>query len=340
MSRASSWVLGLVAMGGLLLPIGPAPLAAQDTHLVVIRGIGGDAQYRERFHGFATDLIGAATASGVSPDRITYLAERPDEVDGPTGESRKEDIEAAFVRLGSESAPNDRVFIVLIGHGSFRDGVSRFNLPGPDLSAEEFAGLLQGVDGQLAFINTASASGEFVKQLAGPNRVVITATRSGGERNATRFPEHFVTAYTDAEADLDKNGRVSVLEAFAHAKAEVERAYETANTIATEHAMLEDDGDGVGTSDPEVAGEGDGSFAARLYLGEPTATNTALAEAAAADSVVARLIQERAALEEQVATLRAARDGMDPDEYEAALEELLIELGLKNREIRQRTGGS
>ncbi len=337
----SSWVALLLATGG-AAAVPPAWLDAQDTHVLVIRGIAGDPGYRTQFHEWAMKFVDAARASGVSTERIQYLAERWREVPGPTGESRKEGVEAAFARLASESVADDRVFVVLIGHGSFRDNVSRFNLPGPDLSAEEFGSLIDLLPvAQIAFINTASASGEFVKALKGSGRVIVAATRSGGERNLTRFPEHFVAAYADAGADLDKNGRVSVLEAFEYARTEVERAYATANTIATEHSVLEDDGDGAGSAEPRADGEGaDGAFAARFFLGQPTATSAALATAAAADSVLARLLQERAGLEDQVAALRATRQGMDADVYQASLEELLVELGLKSREIRQRTGGS
>ncbi|MFT5434314.1 MAG: hypothetical protein ACI9OJ_005027 [Myxococcota bacterium] len=318
-----------------------ASLDAQETHLLVIRGIAGDPEYRGRFHGWSVALIEAARASGVANEHIQYLAEKPTESAGPTGESRKEDVEAAFRRLAAEATPDDRAFIVLIGHGSFRDGVSRFNLPGPDLSAEDFSALVDQVPTrQIAFVNTASSSGEFVKALSGPGRVVVAATKSGGERNFTRFPAHFVAAYADDAADLDKNGRVSVLEAFEYARSEVERAYATANTIVTEHPVLDDDGDGVGSPEPALSGESvDGALASRLFIGEPTAANSALAAAAAADSVVGRLVSERAAFEEQVAVLRAAREGMDPEAYQSALEDLLIELALKNREIRQRTGG-
>lgn len=328
-------------MGGVVVGANPAAAKAQQTHVVVIRGIAGDANYRTEFHAWSVALIDAARASGVPDQRIQYLAERPSEVSGPTAESRKEGIEAAFARLATEAAVDDRVFIVLIGHGSFSDGVSRFNLPGPDLSAEDFGVLLDQVPAQqIAFINTASASGEFVEALAGPGRVVVAATKSGGERNLTRFPEHFAAAYMNAEADLDKNGRVSILEAFEYARTEVERAYETANTIATEHPILDDDGDGVGSPNPALDGESsDGDLAARWFIGRPTVANSALAAAAASDSVVARLVGERSALEEQVVVLRAAREGMDPDEYQKALEDLLVELGLKNREIRARTGG-
>lgn len=336
----AAFAFGAAIAAAVLIP--SAPLDAQESHLLVIRGISGDPAYFDRFHEWASALVDAAKAAGVPQANIQYLAERPNERPGTTGESRKEDVEAAFQKLAADADVADRAFIVLIGHGSFRDGVSRFNLPGPDLSATDFAALVDQIPAQqIAFVNTASSSGEFVEAISGSGRVVVAATKSGGQRNLTRFPEHFVAAYAEAAADIDKNGRVSVFEAFEYARTEVARAYETNNTLATENPILDDDGDGVGSPAPAIDGEEgvDGTLAARLYLGEPTAANSALAAAAASDTTLARLIRERATLEEQVATLRSTRDGMDPDAYQSALEELLIELGLKNREIRARSGG-
>ena len=98
-------------------------------------------------------------------------------------------------QAGSENEPGDLVFILLIGHGSFDGRQAAFNLPGPDLTADDAAGLLKKLTAQrVVFINTASASGAFVDVLKGQGRLIITATRTGGERNETRLAPFLVEA--------------------------------------------------------------------------------------------------------------------------------------------------
>ncbi|NNL67348.1 MAG: hypothetical protein HKP30_13960, partial [Myxococcales bacterium] len=130
------------------------------------------------------------------------------------------------------------------------------------------------------------------------------------------------------------------------ARRETARFYEERNLLLTEHALLDDDGDGEGTREPTIE-TADGATAASFTLGMPGARSAATATAtgaarpipATADSVLARLYGERAGLEEQVAELRRLRDSMDPDIYESELETLLVDLALKSREIRAREGG-
>ena len=73
--------------------------------------------------------------------------------------------------------------------------------------------------------------GAFVS-LAGPGRIIVTATKTGGERNETRFPAFFVEAFGDEAADRDRNGRVSALEAFDYAP-RVVASYEQGGHILT-----------------------------------------------------------------------------------------------------------
>lgn len=330
---ARNGALGVLLAGVALMA---QPLAAQDTHLLVVGGLGGDAEYRGLFHEWATTLVDAAVQAGVSEERITYLSEKP-ERDAATidGESRKEDVSAAIDALAESTASGDVVFIVLIGHGSFRDSEARFNLPGPDLTAAEYAKLLEGLAGRdVVFVNSASASGPFVEALSGPGRTVITATRSGTEKNQTRFGGYFVDGLANAAADTDKNGRVSVLEAFTYARLETERSYETANRLATEHALLDDNGDGEGSGEP--SGDGDGSRAGALYFG--TGQAAVLAEQSG-DSVLVRLQSDKRALEGRIQELRGLQGSLAPDVYQQRLEDLLVELALVDRSIRERAGG-
>ncbi len=221
------------------------------------------------------------------------------------------------------------MIIVLIGHGASATGGARFNLPGPDLTAPEFGALIGKLAAcQVVFVNTASASGGFIAALSGPNRVVITATRTEGERNQARFGEYFAEAMASEEADADKDGRVSMLEAFEFAKRRVEELYKRDGQLLTEHALLDDNGDGVAA---EAAGQpgADGALARSIFLASGERAAELLA--GSADPELRALVARRISVEEQIAVLRAAKDKMEAADYDRQLEQLAIELARINR---------
>lgn len=311
------------------------PQGGGETHLIIVTGLGGEPRYSESFHEWATSLVTTARESWGLPGRnIAYLGERPEVDPGRiSGRSTRNRIESVLDSLAGIMRPADQLFIVLIGHGSVRNGESRFNLPGPDMTASDFARLLDRFTSQrVVFVNTSSASGGFVEALSGDNRTIVTATRSGRERNETLFGRYFVEAYADDTADTDKNGRVSVLEAFDYARREVARVYESENLLLTEHALLDDNGDGLGSAEPDVQGA-DGSIAASLYLAGPGSLATPADRPA--DPRLAALYTERDDLERRIADLRQRKAELEADVYERQLEELLVELALKTREIRE-----
>ena len=173
-------------------------------------------------------------------------------------------MKEALTRLAREVGRDDLLFVLLIGHGTF-DGIdAKFNLVGPDLEAAEWRALLAPVAGQVVFVNAAAASAPFLTRLAGPRRVVITATDTPAQKFDTRFAEAFVAAFTDAGADLDKDGRVSIGEAFTYGSTRTKRWYEQRGQLSTERAMLDDTGDGVGKEAGTLGA--DGSMASRLFL--------------------------------------------------------------------------
>jgi hypothetical protein len=223
---------------------------------------------------------------------------------------------------------DDLLFVLLIGHGSFDGTEAKFNLVGPDLSSAEWGALLKPLPGQVVVVDTTAASFPFVEHLAGPRRVVITATDSVAQRFDTVFPEFFVRALTDGNADLDKNGRVSVWEAFAAASMGVRRYYTQRGQLATEHAILDDNGDGVGR---EAGADGaDGSLSSRLYL-DPDVPG-----AAPTDEELLRLLQKRATIQIDVDELKQRRQLMTPDEYQKEFERLMLALSTVSRDIRRK----
>ena len=310
----------------------PTPTHAQNTHILLISGLGGDPAYTEAFHGWLSRFADAATEKyGVPPERITYLGEKTD-LD-PTrirARSTADNIRAAFAEIVAAMAPADDLVMLLAGHGTFRNGTARFNIPGPDLTPADMGALLEGLgDRRVTFVNTASASGPFVEALSGPNRTIIAATRTGRERNATRFGLHFVDAFADDGADADKDSRVSMLEAFSYALREVQRQYESANLLMTEHAVLDDNGDGEGSREVDDL-EGDGALARMVFL-------TSVGGGAGGGEVTPELralYEEKAAIEVRIGDLRRVKGQMSQERYEDELEALLVELALKNREIR------
>jgi hypothetical protein len=298
----------------------PSFAAAQDTHLIVVAGVGGDEEHSKKFATLASKAVESAKKHGMPAANITYLGENPEQSGGTMkARATKESVTKAFADAAAAAKPNDEIFVLLIGHGSFDGRTAAFNIFGPDLSAADYGLLLDRFQTQkIVFVNTASSSGEFVKALAGPARTVVTATRTGGERNETIFPEYFVEALDAEAADRDRNGRVSVQEAFDYATAKVKAAYEQKGTILTEHATLDD--------------SNEGKLAAAQYLA-PERSRTAAAQNL--DPALRALLEQRDALERQVEELRLKKDSMPADQYNQQLEKLLTDLALKTRQVRE-----
>ena len=308
---------------------------AQQTQLLIISGLGGERQYSDAFYEWSATLADAAQRRhGLKPDQIIYLAEDPArDSTRIKGKSTAVEIRNAIRTIARRTAPGDQVFIVLFGHGSSAGAESKFSMPGADLGTKEFAALLDSLPGRkVAFINTSSASGEFVPALSAKGRTIVTATKTGFEKNEVMFPRFFVRAYAGEGADSDKNGRVSLLEAFDYARTEVARSYEEANKLQTEHALIEDNGDKTGSAKPELK-KGDGATAQGLFLAPELS-----AAAAAADPKLAGLYREKRAIEDRITELRRTKDVMPAAEYEAQLEKLLVDLALKSQEIRASGG--
>lgn len=315
----------------------PVTVHAQ-TYLVVVTGLGGEPGYRELFHEMGSSLVNAARDRYAVPaQNLLFFAERPERDAAITGRSTKENVTSALRGLASTMEPDARVFIVLIGHGSAQGGTPRFNLPGPDMSAGDFAALLaEFATQQVVFANLTSASGGFLAAVSGPRRTVITATRSGTERNETLFGAHFVAALVDQGADADKDERVSILEAFEYARREVIRIYDRENRLRTEHALLDDNGDGVGSHEPDPT-QGDGAIARTQFLAD---TRAGIAARATDDPELAALYAERLQLNRDIAALRLRKVDMTLDAYERELERLLLALARANRSIRERERGT
>jgi hypothetical protein len=221
----------------------------------------------------------------------------------------------------------DALWLVFIGHGTFDGKEARFNLRGPDVSDSELAEWLMPFQRPLIVINLASASAPFLKKLSGTNRVVITATRSGNEMNYARFGEYFAQAIADPQSDLDKDGQVSLLEAFLMASRRTAEFYKTEGRLATEHALIEDNADGLGTPADWFRGvRATGKAKEVASLDGARANQVHLILSREEQSLPTEIRARRDALELDVAKLRATKPQTAEDDYYRQLETLLLEL--------------
>jgi hypothetical protein len=316
--------------------VGPAS-AQGRTHAVIVAGLGGQAEYRESFHAESSQIYTALIERhGLPAENVTYLGEKV-EVDPVkiAMRSTRANVLQVLGEIAQQAQPMDRVFLVLIGHGTSSGGEVQLNLPGPDLTPGDLQlGLMAFPTQTLALVHTGTASGGFIEPLSGPNRILVAATRTARQLNATEFGQFFAEAVAGEGADLDHDDRVSLLEAYLYARQEVERYYQEQNEMLTENAVLDDNGDGTASHDAGLAGP-DGPLAATFHLGGVSGTAAQTPD----DPELARLYGERVEIQARIDGLRALRDGMSEDDYFDALEPMLVELALKNREIRAREGG-
>lgn len=312
-----------------------APRAAHaQTQLLIVSGLGGETGYSRQFAELSRTLANAAHERfGMADSLILWFGEDSVVKDRRyRGASTRVNVERALGQMSARALPGDRIVIALIGHGAGDGADTRLSMPGPDLTAADLQRLLSRFTVQpVAVLALMSASGDAVASLSAPNRVVITATKTAYERNEVRFPVQFVKALAEDVADADKDGRVSLLEAYRYAARETRRGYDDTQKLQTEHSMLDDDGDGQGSDAP--SGRGEGALARRFFL-----DGGARRMMAGNDALLAALYQEQFALEEQVEALKLRKATMTAGAYDAELERMLVALARKARDVREREG--
>ena len=309
-----------------------APAFAEDRYALVVTGAAGGDQFIATFRSWEQQASGALTQLGFTGDHVILLSG----VDGdPARASTREHVAEAVQRIKARAGRGDVVLVLLLGHGTVDATSAKFNLVGPDLASTEWAELLRDMPGRLVVINTTGASFPFLAELSARDRIVITATNSTAQRYDTVFPDRFLAALTDAAADLDKNGRVSVWELFAYTSRTVARHYEQQGLLATEHPLLDDTGDGNGSEAPGInqppdqhaAPIQDGALARATYLERDPIEATA-------DAGLAGLLEQRRTLEEKAEALKQRKSTMAPEVWDREFEALMIELARVSRRIR------
>ena len=304
----------------------PLTVAAEQRFALIVCGAAGGPDYAAQYDRWRVELSKTLKENlNFDPALVTLLS------DTKTADAvaSAENVRRAIASVAARMTRDDVLLVLLIGHGTFDGTDAKFNLVGPDLESAEWSALFKTLQGRVVIVNTSSASFPFLERLSAPRRIVVTATDSPAQRYDTVFPEYFIRALSDPSADLDKNERVSIWEAFAAASASVRRHYQQRGQLSTERALLDDNGDGVGN---EVTTPGDdGSLAARTYLDET------LPGALPTDEVLLKLLQRKSTLEAELEDLKIRRQFLTPAEYRKEFERLMIDLAQVSHDIRART---
>lgn len=304
-----------------------------DRLVLVVRGASGTLEYGRLFDAWSRRWETAA-----SDGQAEFLRIGPQESDADSQATTKPDstdvdrrtIIQSLARAGNlaQKEQLEELWIVLIGHGTFDGRVARFNLRGDDITSEELTSWLEPISCRIAIANCSSASGPFLNALAGRNRAVITATRSGAEINFSHFGEYLSEAIGNAAFDLDKDGQTSLFEAYLSASRRTEAFYEAEGRLATEHSLLDDNGDGLGiradffrgirlVEKAEGSAAVDGQLAHRLHLVRSDTERQLSSETR----------RHRDRLELAITQLRDRKHQFEnEDEYYAELEIVLVEL--------------
>jgi len=288
----------------------------EDRTLVLIIGAPGEPTYAEQFSAWA-DLWKQAAAQDAMRVRVV----------GQDQEASRDDRARLLNVLAEEvSRPAGELWLVFIGHGTYDGKTAKFNLRGPDLTSADLAAALKPCHRPLAIVQCASASGPFLPALSAPGRVIITATRSGYEVNFARFGGYLAHAISDPTADLDHDGQVSLLEAFLMASRQVDQFYREQGRLMTEHALLDDNGDGLGTppewfrgvravKKPDKGKSVDGVRAHQMILARGQSEQELSPEARA----------HRDELEQELSALRLKKAAMKEDDYYSQVEKIMVE---------------
>jgi hypothetical protein len=287
-------------------------------YYVTVAGLGGEPDYEQRFTALARELDKLFKAASSDAHVYTFTG----------SDATKAKLTETLGQIARDAKPDDEFTLILIGHGSYDGEEYKFNLPGPDISGEEIAVLCDRVPSKRQLIvNTTSASGGSIGALQKAGRIIITATKTGTEKNATVFARYWVEALGDASTDTDKNEMVSALEAFQYADRKTAAFYESQKRLATEHAVIEDTGkkEAVRAASTE---NGEGLLAANFVL-----LRLGAAQKAANDPAKRALLEKKEGLEQKIDTLKYQKAAMSAQDYKKQLSDALLELAKTQEEL-------
>jgi hypothetical protein len=317
--------ISFVAIGIASAQEAPAPSTASDqapaaTVLIVV-GAPGEEEYQKAFEEAAGQWKTASDAGKLACNTVG--------IDNAPQENTKDrDAVLAQLEKWKTSSKDETLWLVMIGHGTTSKQNSNFNLRGEDISLQQIASALKDIPARVVIAACFSTGGAWVPELAGPNRITIAATKSGAEYNYSRFARYFAESINDLSIDLDHDREVSLLEAFLSASRRTAKFYQDANRLASEHAILDDNGDGKGTTvdfyeglQPKSKAAGNASIDGEL------AKKLAFVKNETSLQLTAEQLKQRDDLEVELEQLRKSKSSMSQDDYYAALEQVLLRLG-------------
>lgn len=308
--------LAFVALASGLMSHLVADEKSIEAEIILVVGAAGESQYE---FVFSSAIERVQQAAELSPAELTIIRET-------TGNSSpKQQLISHLESISPSGSPP--LWLIFIGHGTF-DGVdARFNLIGPDITCNELAATLLPVQRQLVIVLGFSGSAPFVAPLAGPNRSILSATRSGYELNFSRFGPLFCQALVAPDADIDKDNQVSLLEAFLHASTNTSEYYNSQKRLMSEHAMIDDNGDGLATPAEWFSGLYPSKSAVD---GKPLDGSTAHTQVLIPSDIERSLSmddrQSRNHLEAMLRDLKKNQPDLDQNTYRTRLESILTDL--------------
>jgi len=298
---------------------------------ILLAGVSGDPDLQETYLGEIRDLHSILVGPlGFPSDQVVVLFDNPEmDPDLIQHKSTRKGLEEAYLSFASRVEEGDLVFIFIEGHGSYDGKTYKLNLVGPDPTAWELAETLYSIPAEhFVVVNATNCSGGSLRALSQEGKIVITATKSGMEKNQTHMGRYFIEAFKDNAADSDKNGRVSIMEAFFYTSQKVEEYYVSQDNLQTEHSVLDDNGDAQGQSilNPE---SGEGLLARTTFLDSGVQVDTL--ESLTPEQQ--KLALEARELEGQIEALKYDKEEMSQTEYEKKLEALLLRLARINAKL-------
>lgn len=299
--------------------------------LILVVGSGGTPEYSAEFAKWAarwTEASKNAQAETVviGLDAVVATDANTTASSGDVASSSTTDADTLSSAIQKFAAieTSEPLWLVYVGHGTFDGRRASLNLRGPDVTEERLSELLKESKRPVTGIFCCSCSSPFVNALSGPNRIIISATKDGNQIQYSRFGDAFSTAIGSLDADINRDGQVSLLEAWLFASRRTSEFYKTEGRLATEHSLLDDNGDQKGTRaenfeglrlKPNIknAAEMDGKLSSRWSFVRSDEERKLTPEQ--------RKIRDD--LESQLEALREQKDSMDEAVYLSRLEEIL-----------------
>jgi hypothetical protein len=234
--------------------------AIAKRRMLICCGLPGDDRHREQMTAAIQSLITTShTVLSVPPERLTILA--GDEgmqtalqpLHAATGICTRETLETALADAAETLKPSDAYWVLMIGHSHPYGAESQFNVSGRDINQSQFAQAAAAIEcREQVFWLTQPLSGFWIKPLARPGRIIMTATEADLEFTATEMP-YALAAVLDGSADtqtlndIDGDGTLSLLDLYLATNIEITTRFRAIDRLQTEHAQLDDNGDGRGS---------------------------------------------------------------------------------------------